>query len=690
MSVSRLQVFLYEEKDPSPQDKMGATTHYWPIAVAVGAILCLAGVFLTLAAHQVLPHGINVISDLGIWGQVAGYGGLGVGFIITLIGGVKWYLKKQNTGVDTSVDKSVPEVSGTHDNTAQPEFIRPYHTDNQKVLHGELSNREINMPVFDGSLAQVQENIAELVQQGPLLFYTRPTPVQLSYWDNNQQVVVKRTVKQEKFDTRIAQINSKSKPARDTHDGMHCVRTTLWTQVLISLHQKASQLSPQIPPKQVKPMLMALAAAFHDSGREGEGEDVWHQESADLFEHFMLKLNIPSEHWTPYHNAILQKDSKESSHQSDAQEILHDADVIEIMRLTGRGDFQKDRLLFVCHFHESKEFIDVLLDEMYHFIEVTNLETVRNHFEYHGENYYRDVVQFLFYYHSQHHTFPLLTHFLRSKMALMILNLDTPLNHEVMEKVRENYNLPTPTNQQHLDRINDGLQCIHLKFSDFEKESRLNILYKHETVDNLIEEKAKLLKEMFPENPTWRILYMGRQCRDGVPPKTQLSHVSSSKDHLISILKDGIRQTLSTEIEETKWGNNELGQGLYVSARGDPLGGYALDDGLRYVLIFETVVRCETYRIPYASDILQKTPFKALSIQLKDIPKGFAEIEREFDIIQREAVFPRDGELVIRNPRQKIKPVGYIDLSVSKEICPIGDLVSETELHSQWHVLTAN
>jgi len=83
-------------------------THYWPIAVAIGVILSLAGIFLILAAHQVLPHGVNALS--GMWGQVFGYGGLGVGLTLTLVSAVKWSLKKRNVGLTQTQDDQYDQL----------------------------------------------------------------------------------------------------------------------------------------------------------------------------------------------------------------------------------------------------------------------------------------------------------------------------------------------------------------------------------------------------------------------------------------------------------------------------------------------------------------------------------------------------------------------------------------------------
>jgi|GEM_PF-5786043 len=93
---SELQTTLFSNRVVRDLPQNGVPTrNYWPIAVASGVILSLGGVLLILAAHQILPHGVNAISNLGIWGQVSGYCSLGVGVIIILIGAVQGHLKNK-------------------------------------------------------------------------------------------------------------------------------------------------------------------------------------------------------------------------------------------------------------------------------------------------------------------------------------------------------------------------------------------------------------------------------------------------------------------------------------------------------------------------------------------------------------------------------------------------------------------
>lgn len=93
---SELQATQYSGRGVGdlPQNGIPAR-NYWPIAVAIGVIISLGGIFLILAAHQILPHGVNAIRTWGIWGQVSGYCSLGVGVIIILIGAVQGHLKNK-------------------------------------------------------------------------------------------------------------------------------------------------------------------------------------------------------------------------------------------------------------------------------------------------------------------------------------------------------------------------------------------------------------------------------------------------------------------------------------------------------------------------------------------------------------------------------------------------------------------
>lgn len=60
---------------------------HFPIMVTAGGLAAITGIFITLAAFQVLPNGVNAISNLGQWGIGIGGTLIGSGSLF-LVGGV--------------------------------------------------------------------------------------------------------------------------------------------------------------------------------------------------------------------------------------------------------------------------------------------------------------------------------------------------------------------------------------------------------------------------------------------------------------------------------------------------------------------------------------------------------------------------------------------------------------------------
>lgn len=137
-------------KKPTNNSTVKKPTHYWPIAIALGIILCLAGLFLALAAYQIIPNGVNAISDLGVWGQVAGYGLLGAGFVIMLVGAIKWYLNKKNAH-----DNSEPDASDTRYNAAMAamkDYLPHRLKSNELLVVDNPSKKEITVYYWEGNV----------------------------------------------------------------------------------------------------------------------------------------------------------------------------------------------------------------------------------------------------------------------------------------------------------------------------------------------------------------------------------------------------------------------------------------------------------------------------------------------------------------------------------------------------------
>jgi len=91
------------------------------------------------------------------------------------------------------------------------------------------------------------------------------------------------------------------------------------------------------------------AIAFHDAGREGNGRDLWEAESAALCLEYLQQKNKPKTYCSQVANFISQKEEAHSWGQ-----IVHDADVLEIMRLfcntpNGLQKFRTGELFFLSY-----------------------------------------------------------------------------------------------------------------------------------------------------------------------------------------------------------------------------------------------------------------------------------------------------------------------------------------------------
>ncbi|MFC2049247.1 hypothetical protein ACFLR2_01055 [Chlamydiota bacterium] len=106
---------------PSPAE-LQKSSNKLPILVALGIIVALGGVFLVLASYQILPTGVNTISNLGIWGQVLGFGPLGLGLLITLVSCVKGcQAQKKSPAIPVPVaPKSLPTQTRTQGRGSLP------------------------------------------------------------------------------------------------------------------------------------------------------------------------------------------------------------------------------------------------------------------------------------------------------------------------------------------------------------------------------------------------------------------------------------------------------------------------------------------------------------------------------------------------------------------------------------------
>jgi hypothetical protein len=100
-----------------------------------------------------------------------------------------------------------------------------------------------------------------------------------------------------------------------------------------------------------------LAIAFHDIGRMGELEDLWENQSYEIYVNYIFNsLKVPKHIAENNRDLIIDKYEK-----TTINDIIHDVDCLDIMRLgTGRGGimgFDKKYLrLFVDSIHIQEQF----------------------------------------------------------------------------------------------------------------------------------------------------------------------------------------------------------------------------------------------------------------------------------------------------------------------------------------------
>ena len=182
-------------------------------------------------------------------------------------------------------------------------------------------------------------------------------------------------------------------PARSIHGIMHMVRTTLWAQLAASI------LDPS-PGQAQDRLLLALAAAYHDSARQDESVDLWDHKSAANFRNALLllgtdELQLTENDIRKYYDALAKKDPPEGEEfTSLEQKAVHDADCLEILRcLEDESLFKPEKL--VLSRHMDHEELLALVGEVGSFIRLTETLDWKNRLEYESNTPYLDILNLL-------------------------------------------------------------------------------------------------------------------------------------------------------------------------------------------------------------------------------------------------------------------------------------------------------
>lgn len=256
-----------------------------------------------------------------------------------------------------------------------------------------------------------QVAIGKLVQSVALPFYKESFPQYSGYRKKPGEPTIALTHENTLFyNYQKSKVEKKQTPARLHHGTMHAARVTLWTQVLAKVYEILGK------EKEKNRLLLALSGAFHDVARENEGPDFWDTESSEILSLLLEKVKISKQDAAPYVEAIANKDPYSGVFSTTIQQIVHDADCLDIIRLSGEYGFYKNRLEFYHFDKEKKDFCDSLIHEIADFIFITENLEIKNRLEHSSENFYQDLLNLVFSMQlNEKPRFPLIMHLLKEE-----------------------------------------------------------------------------------------------------------------------------------------------------------------------------------------------------------------------------------------------------------------------------------
>ena len=256
-----------------------------------------------------------------------------------------------------------------------------------------------------------------------------------------------------------------------------------------------------------------------------------------------------------------------------------------------------------------------------------------------------------------------------AQSPLKQMTSSTPFQSERLKKSFD------PKDWEQLLQLNKQLEELYDEARTEQGQKNLKTIYDRN--DQLLLQKVALInrQKISKSDKVLALTFSGR-----IPKNTVLIHASSSVKNLNNILTQGIRQTISKEQAEGRFGENELGQGLYVSQT----GGYA-GEGFAYALSLQTIKEITTVRVPYKRSLIRQSVYKPLALDEESITMAFTALELGCNVIQRDGVPPRDEECVIRTPTG-LKPTYFLQLEqagvTDKWVHLKG--IEGTSLHTTW------
>ncbi|WOG27684.1 hypothetical protein [Endozoicomonas sp. 8E] len=158
--------------------------------------------------------------------------------------------------------------------------------------------------------------------------------------------------------------------AREVHGLQHSCRAAIWALALLELRKRHGNPLARAFPDQMVPLLIKTCL-FHDTGREGDGDDTeeWERASADNLREHLRNCGVYQSLAWQCGEAICHKDNPQGCEHlpetiQTLRSLLHDADTLDVMRV--RGCFYMDRLecFAACQDDQQRQDWRLLAEEV--------------------------------------------------------------------------------------------------------------------------------------------------------------------------------------------------------------------------------------------------------------------------------------------------------------------------------------
>ena len=195
------------------------------------------------------------------------------------------------------------------------------------------------------------------------------------------------------------------------HGRLHISRALIFSEFMSRFYHKSLKIN------NIDFAAIRYAIAFHDSGRKENGVDLWESDSAELCAVYLKanKTKFDTIH-IYYISKLIEKKGRWDSHKK----IVHDADVLEIMRPCcghgGRSGFHTNALRFLSvrddyidknYIEEFAEVRNELIEEAWKLIQYTEKEK-----QTFNDQNNKHITILLNYIYSNKKDYPLLNQYL--------------------------------------------------------------------------------------------------------------------------------------------------------------------------------------------------------------------------------------------------------------------------------------